>query len=271
MDPGAAPVPGQLVLVDGPPGAGKSAVAGIVAAAARRPTVHLHTDSLYVWIRSGFVPPYLPQAQAQNEVVATVMTEAACAYAQGGYDVIVDGIIGPWLLPTFQTACQRARLGLRYVVLRPSLEVALVRAAGRAGGQLTDPGPVTGLYRAFGDLGELERHVVDSGGQTPEQTAAELVAALDGGRFALRTVRSAGPGTSELPGCSVQEACDNNLSSRLVARGALTSGDMPCSWRFVPHMAAGGRAGPAGPDRNDVKTSRLLPGHLQERLHSWPL
>jgi hypothetical protein len=41
------------------------------------------------------------------------------------------------------------------------------------------------LYRAFGDLGELERHVVDSSGQTPEQTAAELVAALDGDRFAL--------------------------------------------------------------------------------------
>jgi len=41
------------------------------------------------------------------------------------------------------------------------------------------------LYRAFSDLGELERHVVDSSGQTPEQTAADLAAALDGGRFAL--------------------------------------------------------------------------------------
>jgi hypothetical protein len=104
---------GQLVLVDGPPGAGKSAVARIVATAAPRPTVHLHTDSFYAWIRSGFVPPYLPQARAQNEVVTTVMTGAACAYAQGGYDVIVDGIIGPWLLPVFIAAGQRARLGLR--------------------------------------------------------------------------------------------------------------------------------------------------------------
>jgi len=182
--PGTSPALGQLVLVDGPPGAGKSAVARIVATAAPRPTVHLHTDSFYAWIRSGFVPPYLPQAQAQNEVVTAVMTGAACAYAQGGYDVIVDGIIGPWLLPVFLAAGQRARLGLRYVVLRPSLEVALARATGRTGGQLTDPGPITGLYRAFSDLGELERHVVDSSGQTPEQTAAELAAALDGGQFA---------------------------------------------------------------------------------------
>src|SRR5690349_476665 len=79
-------------------------------------------------------------------------------------------LAGPWLLPVFLAAGQRARLGLRYVVLRPSLEVALARATGRTGGQLTDPGPITGLHRAFSDLGELERHVIDSSGQTPEQT-----------------------------------------------------------------------------------------------------
>jgi chloramphenicol 3-O-phosphotransferase len=180
------PGPGRMVVVDGPPGAGKSAVAGIVASGARWPTVHLHTDSFYVWIRSGFVPPYLPQAQAQNEVVAAVMTGAACAYARGGYDVIVDGIIGPWLLPTFRAACGQGLLELRYVVLRPSLSVALTRAIGRTGGQLTDPGPVTGLYGAFSDLGELERHVIDSSGQTPEETAAEVTAALGGERFALQ-------------------------------------------------------------------------------------
>ena len=123
---------GLVIVMDGPPGAGKSAVAGIVASGARRPTVHLHTDSFYRWIRSGFVPRYLPQARAQNEVVTSVMTGAACAYARGGYDVIVDGIIGPWLLPEFRSAF--VLLELRYVVLRPSLSVALARATGRAVG-----------------------------------------------------------------------------------------------------------------------------------------
>jgi hypothetical protein len=46
--------------------------------------------------------------------------------------------------------------------------------------------PVTGLYGAFSDLGELERHVIDSSAQAPEQTAAELTAALGGGRFTIR-------------------------------------------------------------------------------------
>jgi chloramphenicol 3-O-phosphotransferase len=85
VDDGAEPVrPGDLALLGGPPGSGKSAVAGFVCSAAARPTVHLPTDSFYVWIRSGFVPPYLPEAERQNQVVTSVMIEAACAYSRGG-------------------------------------------------------------------------------------------------------------------------------------------------------------------------------------------
>jgi predicted kinase len=173
-----APRHGRLVLVGGPPGAGKTAVAGVVASAAQRPAVHLHTDSFYAWIKAGFVPPYLPRARGQNEVVTTVMTAAACAYARGGYDVIAEGILGPWLLPPFRRACQREDVPLSYVVLRPSLDVTLARAVGRAGGQLTDPEPVTGLYRAFTGLGTLESHVIDSSTQTIEETAADLASGV---------------------------------------------------------------------------------------------
>lgn len=48
---------GSLVLLGGPPGSGKSTVAGLLASGATGPAVHVHTDSFYVWIRSGFVPP----------------------------------------------------------------------------------------------------------------------------------------------------------------------------------------------------------------------
>jgi predicted kinase len=183
--PPEPPRPGRLVLLGGPPGAGKSAVAGVVAEAAARPTVHLHTDSFYTWIRSGYVIPYLPEAQTQNETVTAVMVAAACGYASGGYDVIAEGILGPWLLPAFQAACARERLALSYIVLRPSLEVALARATSRAGRQLTDPEPITGLYGAFARLGDLEGHVIDSTTQTLEQTAASLAGALHQDRYLL--------------------------------------------------------------------------------------
>jgi adenylate kinase family enzyme len=65
-------MPGSLLILTGPPGAGKSTVARLVTDDAPRPAVHLRTDSFYVWIRTGFVAPYLP--------------EAACGYARGGYD-----------------------------------------------------------------------------------------------------------------------------------------------------------------------------------------
>ncbi|AQY20593.1 hypothetical protein T261_08118 [Streptomyces lydicus] len=37
--------------------------------------------------------------------------DAACAYANGGYDVILDGILGPWMLESFRAARQKNGLG----------------------------------------------------------------------------------------------------------------------------------------------------------------
>ena len=76
--------------------AGKSTVAQLVTEDAPWAAVHLHTDSFYIWIRTGFVAPYLPEAARQNDVVLRVVAEAACGYARGGYDVVLDGVVRPW-------------------------------------------------------------------------------------------------------------------------------------------------------------------------------
>lgn len=185
QDTNSASLIGQLILLGGPPGAGKSTVAKTLATNAERPTVHLHTDSFYVWILSGYIPPYLPEAEQQNEVVKTVMITSACAYAKGGYDVIIEGILGPWLLPSFRAASRKHELGLSYVVLRPSLEVALSRATEREGRQLRDIDPIVGLYGAFADIGKLEGCVVDSSAQSVAQTVTEIAAGLRDSRFTL--------------------------------------------------------------------------------------
>ncbi|MFD8543271.1 AAA family ATPase [Streptomyces sp. NPDC059649] len=186
-DAAGTPHSGGLVLLGGPPGSGKSTVAEKLASAAERPTVHMHTDTFYVWIRSGFVPPYLPEDQQQNAVVQNVMIDAACAYA-GGYDVILDGILGPWMLEPFRAACRQRGLDLSYIVLRPSLDVALARGTRREGRHLNDIEPITGPYGAFADLGALENHVVDSSAQSVEQTTAEIAAGLRAGTFVVGPV-----------------------------------------------------------------------------------
>jgi hypothetical protein len=62
-------------------------------------------------------------------------------------------------------------------VLRPPLEVALERATGRGEGLLS-AAVVEQLWRSFSELGELEHHVLDNAGQTPEETATEVAAGL---------------------------------------------------------------------------------------------
>ena len=88
---------GRIVIVSGPPGAGKSTIARRLAdGAATELAVHLHTDDFYTYVRKGFVAPWLPAAQAQNIAIMNALAASAAAFAVGGYEVLVDGIVGPW-------------------------------------------------------------------------------------------------------------------------------------------------------------------------------
>ena len=79
-----------MIVLTGPPGAGKSTVARLLADALPF-SVHLHSDDLWRYIRQGHIAPYLPQAHRQNQVVIDALAQAAFAYAAGGYHVICDG------------------------------------------------------------------------------------------------------------------------------------------------------------------------------------
>lgn len=176
---------GNLLVLSGPPGSGKTTIAGTLADSAEGPTVHLVTDLFYVAIRKGFVQPFLPAAAQQNEVVLGVIVEAMLAYARGGYDVIVDGIVGPWSLPPFVNAVQRAGLDLSFVILRPSFDETFARAVAREGKALKASGPIKGLYGAFTKLEVLERHVIDTTRDTIEATARRVRAGVAAGEFTL--------------------------------------------------------------------------------------
>jgi cytidylate kinase len=179
-------VDGEVVILTGPPGAGKTTVAELLATTASVPTVHLTTDLFYRSIRAGFVLPFLPHAQRQNEVVIEAIVGTVVTFARGGYDVVVDGIVGPWFLPPFRAASKRQHLAMSYVVLRPSLHITLSRATERGGTELTDVDAISGLHAAFAQLGDLEDHAVDTGNLDAEQTAAEVRRLLVSGKCRLR-------------------------------------------------------------------------------------
>lgn len=169
---------GQVLILTGPPGAGKTAIADVLAGSAQRPTVHMRTDTFYRWIRAGYVAPYLPEAAHQNEIVIAAIAEAAARYACGGYDVIVDGIVGPWFLDALLAVFRRDDIATSYVVLRPRLDVTLSRATERGADELTLAEPISQMHTQFSTLGELERYVIDSSDHSIEQTAAQVADGL---------------------------------------------------------------------------------------------
>jgi chloramphenicol 3-O-phosphotransferase len=172
---------GEILILTGPPGSGKTTTARALAAGAARRAVHLHADDFWDAIRCGWIEPWLTEAHGQNTVVMAAVAAAAGIYAAGGYLVVVDGVVGPWFLAPFEALAAP----VHYVVLRPSLETALARAAAREEG-LTDPRPISALHRQFHDLGGLERCVIDSTGRSTADTLAAVRDALASGAFLLR-------------------------------------------------------------------------------------
>lgn len=177
----------EIIILSGPPGAGKSTTAAGLGSTFPR-SVHLHTDDFWHYIVSGGIPPFLPDSDEQNQLVMKVIRAAAFTYAAGGFVVIIDGIIGPWMLHHFRDHEKARDLPrLHYVVLRPSREETLRRARSRpAPDALVDEEPIASLWDQFSNLGEWEGHVIDATSQTSSETLAAVRRAVEGDLFLVR-------------------------------------------------------------------------------------
>ena len=175
--------PAPILIVSGPPGAGKTTVARRLAETSAAPAVHLHTDSFYEAIRAGFIAPWLAESNEQNRTVSRAIVAAAGAYAAGGYRVVVDGVVGPWFLDIYRSEGARLGVALDYVVLRADRETVAARARDRADQPL--PAYPPRIFAGFADLGPYEPHVIDSGTQSVDGLVERIRAGCADGRFRL--------------------------------------------------------------------------------------
>ena len=135
---------GALIVVTGPPGAGKSTVARLLASRFD-PSALVAGDDFFAFIASGRIDPWLPAAHHQNEAVIRAAAAAAGRLALRGYTVLYDGVLGPWFLEDFMA---EAGVGaIHYVSLMPTEETCLERVRTRTDHGFTDLPATRHMYR----------------------------------------------------------------------------------------------------------------------------
>ena len=166
---------GRIIVITGSPGTGKTTTASIVAKESDMDkSVHMHTDDFFHYLSKGAIPPYLPESNEQNLVVIEAFLEAAKRYARGGYDVIVDGIVGSWFLEPWKALAQED-YEVHYIVLRASKKETMKRALERSKlDRKTNIELVETMWEQFSDLGVYESNVIDTTTFTIKDTVSAI-------------------------------------------------------------------------------------------------
>jgi len=172
---------GRLVVVTGPPGAGKSTVARILADRAEL-SVLVSGDAFFGFLANGAIQPWLAESNEQNEVVTRAAAAAAGKYASGGYVTVYDGVVGPWFLPTFfsETGLQQ----LDYIVLLPDVERCVLRVDTRRGHGFQDEAATRKMHSEFMSARMDGRHVLVDPPDDPEAVATIVEKASRAGTLA---------------------------------------------------------------------------------------
>lgn len=150
---------GEVLIVTGPPGSGKSTVSALLVAQFE-PAALVPGDAFFAFLERGAIAPWLPEAHAQNEVVTRAAAACTGALAAGDLTVVYDGVVGPWFLPVFAAAAGSP--ALHYAVLLPPVETCLERVATRQGHGFTDQGAARRMHAEFSNADLATRHLVDS-------------------------------------------------------------------------------------------------------------
>jgi len=149
----------DLIVVTGPPGAGKTTVARALSRLFK-PSALVAGDQFLAFIDQGYIAPWTAAAHHQNEVVIKAAAAAAGRLASGGYTVVYDGVLGPWFLEAFAAATGLPFL--HYAILLPPEPVCLERVRCRADHGFRDLAATRHMHQEFAKADIDPKHVLAS-------------------------------------------------------------------------------------------------------------
>jgi cytidylate kinase len=164
---------GSLLVVTGPPGSGKSTLSALITGRFERSAL-VEGDAFFDFLSEGWIAPWLPESNEQNQVVIEAAGVATGRFVEAGYDVVFEGIIGPWFLSTFLAATGVDHLD--WVVLLPSEAACRARVETRARAGFSDLEATSKMHGEFSRAGIDSHHLVDSGSMSPDELVHDVEA-----------------------------------------------------------------------------------------------
>ncbi|WP_157181023.1 AAA family ATPase [Actinopolymorpha alba] len=170
-----------LLMLTGPAGSGKSTAAAAWASRGTSPRSLIDTDALRWLIRAGVAHPehgWTQETQRQWDVAMDLWKAMVRVYKLHGIDCVVD-IYAPPCPPETGDDIM-TELGIRRIVLLPSLEVCLARNLARNRNPLLEDSDLRSNYEDFAWC--VRRHnphnVIDNSALTVDETVEAIDAVL---------------------------------------------------------------------------------------------